>query len=85
MLMLKQISRLRFIAVAACLSAVVVYSSFAPQAAYACEEEGCCVCYSGGVSYSAGDCLNKKECVCNTQPSCSCSWIASAGCEPLND
>lgn len=84
MLILKSISRIRVIAVAACLSAAVVYSSFTPKTAYACEEGGCCVCYSEGKEYSNGDCKGGRECVCNTVPSCSCSWIQS-GCQPTND
>lgn len=85
MLILKSISRLRVIAIAACLSAAVVYSSFAPKIVYACEGGDCCVCYDGGQAYSNGACKGNRECVCNTQPTCSCSWIQSAGCQPENN
>jgi hypothetical protein len=83
MRLLKQTSRVRLIAMVACLSAVAVYWSFNPIPAYACEESGCCTCVSGGVEYSDGDCKGKAECRCTYEgTTCTgCSWLqGSANC-----
>jgi hypothetical protein len=81
--LLKSISYFRLIAVTACLSAVVAYSSYTPKVAYACAEGGCCVCVSAGVEYSGGDCKGKAECVCMYQNGqcVGCQWVqGSSNC-----
>jgi len=82
--LLKSISYLRLIAVAACLSAVVAYSTYTPKVVYACAEGGCCACVSNGVEYSGGDCKGKAECVCmyQNQQCVGCQWVQnSANCD----
>jgi hypothetical protein len=84
MRILKPISLLRSIAIAACLAAAVVYSSFAPQPVFACGEAGCCGCDNG--QYSHGACQGTAQCMCMTEPSCSCWWVQpSPLCQPIID
>jgi hypothetical protein len=82
------ISRVRFIAVAACLSAVVIYSSNTPGPAYAWEETPYCNCNSGDQSYGHGACSGTSECRCsfNGGICLGCDWYDNSDkCKPLND